>query len=594
MLMGMAALENARRAAVLIVDDESMTRRVLVRALGRKANYEILEAADGVEAQEVLRTTKVDIVITDVRMPRLDGLGLLEWARDNCPGPAWLILSGVETFDVAVKALQLGAFDFVTKPLVSMEALETSVRNALTQKRLEAEREQLRRELEASNAALRLHVTELEQAYGLLREQAETIEQDLRRAERIQRALLPRSVPRMSGLSLEALYRPSHIVGGDSYDIQRLDDDHVAVYVADSAGHGVSAAMLSVLLKQRIMPHSGRVPRPPAEVLTALNRDLSPECSASGLFVTAAYVLLDLTQRTALVASAGHPPVLHVRAGGDWTTLERTGPALGLTREAVYDERHVDLRASDRLFIYTDGLACGRPDGGSLDTRLAKALSERQDRSDGMLHGLLDTLAREGSGGYVDDVTMLLVRTDEAPSLLDNGDEPIASVRPEEIGAALTAGTSQGATWVAIAGRGTWTQCAALHDVCTDALGAGRRLVIDLAACTHLDSTFLGTIHHVVCAAGVDSTRVRLVHVRAAVRQLFEELAMNLVISHMAVDDSSPPPSTMRPLAESRGERSREIILHAHELLASLNPSNEQQFDDVVRALRNERQHGQA
>jgi serine phosphatase RsbU (regulator of sigma subunit)/anti-anti-sigma regulatory factor len=581
-----------QKPTVLVVDDEAGIRRALVYALQQNEGYDVIEAADGIEAQDLLRSRAVDVVITDLVMPRLDGFGLLAWAQEHCPGPAWLILSGMGTFDGAVKALQLGAFDFVTKPLSSIEALETSVRNALTQKRLEAESDRLRRELEASNAALRHHVANLEHAFGLLREQGRTIEQDLRRAERIQRALLPRSAPAVTGLSAEALYRPSHLVGGDLYGIERLADGRVAVYVADSAGHGVSAAMLSVLLKQRIALSAGGAARRPSEVLASLNNDLFPECSASGLFVTVAYALVDPKRLTAVVASAGHTPMLHIRPNGDFTPIERTGPGLGLTLNASYDERVIELGEGDRLLLYTDGLTYEKADGGALERRLAEEVSRADEPPEaGTLRGLVDRIWRDRDGVPAgDDVTLLLVRIGDTPahSHIDNGDRLPA--RPGGCNGStsvLAAGTSGEVTWIAVKGAGTWVHCASLHDVCTDALSDGRGLILDFGECTYLDSTFLGTVHHVACAAGSRADRVTLVHVPDVVRGLFEELAMHQVLARIA-PDAPPPPALMTPLAESRGARSRELILHGHELLASLSAENERQFGEVVRALRSQ------
>lgn len=579
-----------RKSTVLVVDDEAVIRRAVARVLQSNADYEVLEAEDGVDAQAILRSRPVDVVITDVLMPRLDGFGLLAWAQEHCPGPAWLILSGLDTFSGAVKALKLGAFDFVAKPFASIEVVEKSVRNALAQKRLEAEGERLRRELEASNAALRRHVKNLEEAYGLLRAQARTIEQDFGRAERIQRALLPQRVAPVRELSFEVLYRPSHLVGGDFYGIEHFTDDRVAVYVVDAAGHGVSAAMLSVLLKQRIAPGAVDSPRSPSEVLSSLNNDLFAECNASGLFVTTAYVLIDTKRRVAMVASAGHTPVLHVRPSGDYGSIGRTGPALGLSLDASYDERTIELHAGDRLLLYTDGLTHGIGDRAELERRLADEIVRAEAPPEsGILRGLIEGLAaRPNEGPSGDDVTLLLMRIgdESARSHIDNADEPAArSDRGGGGPAVLESGTFGDATWIAVKGIGTWVHSASLHDVCTDALGSGRRIIFDFGDCVSLDSTFLGTIHHVVCAAGPDVNRVVLVRVPDAVRRLFEELDMHQVLSRIAAD-SPRRPDSMTPLAELRDPRSRELILHGHELLASLSAENERQFGDVIRALR--------
>ena len=78
------------------------------------------------------------------------------------------------------------------------------------------------------------------------------MDQDLQQAEIIQRSLLPRHPPNVPGYTLSALYVPGKNVGGDLYDVFRIDDQHFGLVVADATGHGVSAAMLSVLFKNRL------------------------------------------------------------------------------------------------------------------------------------------------------------------------------------------------------------------------------------------------------------------------------------------------------------------------------------------------------
>ena len=343
-------------ARILIVDDERAIRELVVDVLSGEG-YELLEADDGPAAQAVLAATPVDVVITDLRMPQMTGLGLMQWAQDKHPGSAWIILSGRGTFDDAVRAVQLGAFDFICKPMDVAESLPVAVRNALRQRRLAAERRRLHRDLADRNEQLARQVDQLQEACALLCEQAETIAQDLRRAELIQRALLPYVPPEMGAFSVDAVYRPSHNVGGDLYEVVRVNDRHVIAYVADAAGHGVAAAMLAVLFKNRIGTlDDDRTPRAPAEVLASVNGALLAECGAPGLFITAAYFLLDMDTRQAVVASAGHTPMVLHRAGGGVEMIYHTGPALGLAPEARFAQKRFRFEPGDRLLLYTDGL----------------------------------------------------------------------------------------------------------------------------------------------------------------------------------------------------------------------------------------------
>jgi len=105
---------------ILIVEDEPNMRKVL-GAMLRSDGYDVLAAADGIEALEVLEAHYVDAVITDLRMPRLDGMGLLKRLSDQFPTLPVIIITAHGTVEAAVTALKSGAFDFITKPFDKTE-----------------------------------------------------------------------------------------------------------------------------------------------------------------------------------------------------------------------------------------------------------------------------------------------------------------------------------------------------------------------------------------------------------------------------------------------------------------------------------------
>jgi len=262
--------------SLLVVDDNQQIRELLVSAL-QPEGFCCIETAEGaVQARRRLEERSFDVVITDILMPDGDGIELMQWASDHCPGASWMVLTGNATVDTAVRALQLGAFDFITKPLDSLAHLRTTVRHALEHRRLVAERDGLIVELRDRNAQLATHVERLKAACSMLDEHAETIRADLCRAAFIQQALLPRKAPQLANHQIHAVYRPSENVAGDLYDVVRLDDRHLVLTVADAAGHGLSAAMLAVLFRNRLPmenPESGEILRP-CETLRAVNRSL--------------------------------------------------------------------------------------------------------------------------------------------------------------------------------------------------------------------------------------------------------------------------------------------------------------------------------
>jgi DNA-binding response OmpR family regulator len=265
--------EDAAAASILIVDDNEAICRLLMGALHDMAGR-IETATTVAAARSQLASHGFDVVITDISLPDEDGIELMQWAKEQRPGASWMVLTGHASLDVAVRALQLGAFDFITKPLENVAALRHTVGNALAHRRLVGERDWLNEELRRGNRRLKEHIDKLEAALRLLSEQSETIRADLRRAALIQQALLPRKPPRLEGLNVHALYRPSGNVGGDLYDLVRIDDQHLVLIVADAAGHGLSAAMLAVLFRNRLSlvdPETG-LPSRPGDALRAVNR----------------------------------------------------------------------------------------------------------------------------------------------------------------------------------------------------------------------------------------------------------------------------------------------------------------------------------
>ena len=583
------------RPRILIVDDEAEIRQLVVDVLGAD-RYDFYQAQDAPAAQAVLAETPVDLVITDLRMPGMTGLRLMQWAQENHPGATWIILSGRGTFDDAVRAVHLGAFDFICKPTDVAESLPVAVRNAMEQRRLAAERQRLHRDLAERNEQLSRQVARLQEACGLLCQQAETISQDLRRAELIQRALLPYVPPAMGDFSVDAVYRPSQNVGGDLYEVVRVDERYIIAYVADAAGHGVSAAMLAVLFKHRIGTlDESRRPRAPAEVLASVNGALLAECGAPRLFITAGYCLLDTDTREMVAASAGHTPMILHRAGGTVEMIHHTGPALGLTAEVRFAQKRFAFAPGDRLLLFTDGLYdAPDPDKALTPEQIAAVL--RDDTSAAgreLLCRLLQTAAeRRGQAGQEDDITMVLLKARRSKSTLDNGRPApvqapgVPSLWPR---AQVRMGWGDGSAAFSIEGRATWEYCTAFHEACAAEVAAGRPITLDVSLCVYLDSTFLGTVQELVNRARQAGVSFRIQGVLPTLRRLFEELGMTAAIEHIA-PGMLPLPNEMTPMGASRADddRNRRRILQAHEALASLNERNRQEFLRLIEGIRKE------
>ncbi len=214
-------------------------------------------------------------------------------------------------------------------------------------------------------AAVRDRTAELEARNAELIARERLIDYHLRLASRIQRQLLPREFPRDPRVRLADWYQPVDRVSGDFYDIRRVSPDCVGVIICDASGHGIPAAMVSVIA-QTVFRTARDTSCCPAELLHDINNHLRAILEQER-FVTACYGKLDLATGTWEFAKAGHPPPLLYRARDKvCVSLDAKGMLLGVSDKATFEEVEVQLAPGDRLIMYTDGLVDTWNDQGEL------------------------------------------------------------------------------------------------------------------------------------------------------------------------------------------------------------------------------------
>ena len=136
---------TTKQPTILIVDDERNTREGLQRAL--QDRYDVLLAEDSQKAVQTLESTPVDVILTDLRMPGLDGMGLLRRAMSLTNPPMCIIMTAYGSIENAVQAMQAGAYHYVTKP-VNLDELELVIQRALNSRRIEAENVNLHEQID--------------------------------------------------------------------------------------------------------------------------------------------------------------------------------------------------------------------------------------------------------------------------------------------------------------------------------------------------------------------------------------------------------------------------------------------------------------
>ena len=134
---------------ILIIEDDNKIRSILKEILEEK-NHEVDDAADGVEGYKKLEQGVYDLCLCDIKMPKMDGLEVLEKAKENEIGTNFIIISAHGTIDVAVEAVKKGAFDFLQKPF-DLGRLEITLRNALDKSTLQRETKTLKKKISKKN-----------------------------------------------------------------------------------------------------------------------------------------------------------------------------------------------------------------------------------------------------------------------------------------------------------------------------------------------------------------------------------------------------------------------------------------------------------
>ncbi len=203
---------------------------------------------------------------------------------------------------------------------------------------------------------------------GGLVEQIGKMDEELRLAAQLQQEFLPAELPRIGDIAFDVLFRPAGYVSGDIYDIQRLDENHLGFFVADAVGHGVPAALLTMYIKRslhtkKLAPNCalGYEIIQPSEALALLNQDMVARQSGRVRFATACYGIINCATHSMILARAGHPFPILLRADGSTDTVAPEGSLLGVFPDEVFEQTTVDLRPGDRLLVYSDGFELAFP-----------------------------------------------------------------------------------------------------------------------------------------------------------------------------------------------------------------------------------------
>ncbi|MFQ5637346.1 MAG: PP2C family protein-serine/threonine phosphatase [bacterium] len=353
---------------VIIVDDDELVTTTLLSYLELETDYRIYAYQSPFKALEAMRKIQPDVIISDFLMPDMDGLQLLAEVKKMYPDVTKILLTGYADKENAIKAInEVGLFQYVEKPWDN-DNLRLLIRNGISNKTLRSVLDQKVRELDK---------VLLEK--DALVQRNEMFKHEMLLAQNVQQSMLPQNFPESNGFSFFAKYEPALEVGGDFYDVVQLADDKLSILLADVTGHGIQAALMTVLLKSAfsVFKDSRISPR---EMLIYMNTML---CKILPLtqFVAALVAVLDPRNATCTLANAGVPYPYHLKRSRN--TVERipvNGLLLGIADEGIFkpgDEYTTKLAPGDSLIFLTDGLTEAENDADEhFESRLLTTLDD--------------------------------------------------------------------------------------------------------------------------------------------------------------------------------------------------------------------------
>lgn len=379
---------------ILVVDDESDVELLMRQRFSKYIKNQVLDfmfASNGVEALKILKEhTEIHIVITDLNMPEMDGLTLLSHLSEFKRIFKTIIISAYGDMPNIRKAMNLGASDFITKP-IDFKDLEITIFNTIQHLIT------FKKGVEAQN-------------------RLSDIQKELAISSHIQASLLPQQFQPFEGSkTFEILGKmiPAKSVGGDFFDFFPLDSQRLGFLIGDVSGKGIPAALLMVMT-QAILRATAQRAASPQECLTEANLTLGGEISSS-MFVTIFYGILDINSGQVTASSAGHVPPFILRADHSVEELAIQGNfPLGVLADATYSNVSFQLNPGDQLILYTDGIPEAMDHDHHFYTyeRFRESLKKYSGHSleELIKHILADVDQFVGKTAYSDDISLLCIK----------------------------------------------------------------------------------------------------------------------------------------------------------------------------------------
>jgi phosphoserine phosphatase RsbU/P len=370
-----------RAARILVVDDEPGMLRAVDRVLGK--DHHVVGTRLSRDALSMASEFHPELAIVDIRMPDLDGFELMAQLKARLSGLDVILMTGsVDDLDEKlVRAIRSPAFYFIQKPF-DRDVLRTLVDRCLE---LRWRREEHRVNLQR-------------------------LETEMAEARAFQQSLLPDREKIVNRVAVCCRYTPSSALGGDLYDYAATGAGGTALLIADVCGHGVSAAMLTGIVKSAF--HASHVDGfEPLAIVQRVAMGLA--AFSADRFVTLVAALISPEERQLRYVNAGHPPVALWGGLREPRWLGSTGPLISpVLTASTWEEAVVPIHEDDHLLLYTDGISDAlADDDGRAEKRFSSVIDGASEGGAGLLDTILAAVHHELAGQpQPDDLTLLTAK----------------------------------------------------------------------------------------------------------------------------------------------------------------------------------------
>jgi len=381
---------------ILTIEDDATIRKNIVAYL-EDSGYEMLEALDGQQGLELFRDKQPDLVLCDLRMPKMDGLDVLqEITRVSSDTPV-IIISGAGMIDDAIQALKRGAWDYLTKPISDMQVLEVAVNRVMDRSRLMKENRAYQLELEKVNRSLSEALAQLQANQLAGRE--------------LQARLLPVEHQVFGDLVFRHRLYPAMQLSGDFMDYFAIDEDRIGFYMVDVSGHDTGSAFVTVIVKTLMsqmhdaLEDGDDTILSPDRTLQRLNDELLRQNLDK--YITMFYGVIDAAASRMIISSGGHYPQPLLFGDSRVQIINSRGRPVGLFDDTCFINSEILLPREFLLLLLSDGLFELTP--AKTNKECYEHLLSNVNSTDMSFEELIKVIGMEDASRLTDDLAMLAI-----------------------------------------------------------------------------------------------------------------------------------------------------------------------------------------